>query len=357
MKKRNVTSHDVARRAGVSQSTVSLVLNGHHGRISETTRQRVLEAARELNFSLNVTARALVTGRTQRIGLVPISPHVFHGWTGYYIEILAGVMQGMESTEYNLLTHSASYPDWCALYSDIISGASDGVLLVGRSASDPLTRRLQEHRFPTVCISSHPREGICYAVDCDNEAGGCMAVEHLLKLGHRRIAILQFPGEETWQQERAEGARRALREAGMAEDSLVMMTPKDLACKSLFPPPSEWIAPLARFLRESSPRITALILEDETRARLFAEALPEYGMRVPDDLAMVSFDSTEVSERTNPPLTAVYQPLREIGKTAAKMLIALIEGKEVTPGIRRFPMRLDVRHSCGARALSHRESR
>jgi LacI family transcriptional regulator len=357
MKKRNVTSHDVAHRAGVSQSTVSLVLNGHHERISEATRQRVLEAARELNFSLNVTARALVTGRTQRIGLVPISPHAFHEWTGYYTEILAGVMQGMESTQYNLLTHSASYPDWWALYNDIISGASDGVLLVGRSAADPLTRRLQESRFPAVCISSHPREGVCYAVDCDNVAGGRLAVEHLLKLGHRRIAILQFAGEDTWQQERAEGARTAIHAAKLPDETLVLMTPRDIARESVSQKPSEWIEPLVQFLRRSSPRITALILEDEMRARRFVEELPLYGMRVPDDLAIVSFDSTEVSERTNPPLTAVYQPLRQIGRTAVKMLIALTEGKEVLPGIRRFPVRLDVRHSCGARSLPHRESR
>lgn len=356
MKKRNITSHDVARLAGVSQSTVSLVLNGHHERISETTRQRVLEAAQELNFSLNVTARALVTGRTHRIGLVPISPHAFHSWTGYYIEILAGVMQGIELTNYNLLTHSASYPDWCALYSDIISGASDGVLLVGRSASDPLTRRLQERRFPTVCISSHPQEGVCYAVDCDNVAGGRLAVEHLLALGHRRIAMLQFAGKDTWHQERAEGGRRAVREANLTEDSYMLLTPKDIGCESVSPKTAEWIEALVRYLRESSPRITALILEDEVRARRFVEELPRYRIRVPDDLAIVSFDSTEVSERTNPPLTAVYQPLRQIGKTAAKMLIALIEGKEVLPGIRRFPVRLDVRHSCGARSSGQRES-
>jgi LacI family transcriptional regulator len=356
MKKRNVTSHDVAHRAGVSQSTVSLVLNGHNGRISEATRQRVLDAARELNFSLNVTARALVTGRTQRIGLVPISPHVFHEWTGYYIEILAGVMQGMESTDYNLLTHSAAYPDWCALHNDIISGASDGVLLVGRTAADPLTRLLQEHRFPTVCISSHPEEGSYYAVDCDNVGGGGMAAEHLLKLGHRHIAIVQFSGRETWQRERAEGAQKAIREMGLAGSSLQRITPQDLSIAVSLYESEDWIGRLVQYVRESSPRITALILEDEGRARRFAEALPRFDMRIPQDIALISFDSTEISARTNPPLTSVYQPLREIGKAATEMLIALIEGKEVPPGIRRFPVRLDVRHSCGAQPFRPWES-
>ena len=114
--KRRVSSHDVARHAGVSQSTVSLVLSGRAGtRISAETRQRVLDAAQHLNYTINVAARALVTGRTNRLAVVPIHPGGLLDRDMYYGQVLNGITLGALNANHNLLLHSANYPDWQTL--------------------------------------------------------------------------------------------------------------------------------------------------------------------------------------------------------------------------------------------------
>jgi LacI family transcriptional regulator len=109
-----------------------------------------------------------------------------------------------------------------------------------------------------------------------------------------------------------------------------------------------WILSALDFLKNASPRPTGLVCCEEARVRALMEMLPENGIRVPEDLAVVSFNSTEMSARARPPMTSVWQPLKEIGAAAVGMLVARIEGRELKERIRRFPMRLDIRESCGA---------
>src|SRR5580700_5199363 len=122
--KRRINSHDVARHAGVSQSAVSLVLSGRQNtRISDETRRRIVDSARQLNYSPNSAARALVTGKTQRISIVPNHPNSFGNRGMYYGTVLAGVMTGALECSYNLLMHSAQHPDWQSLRREILNGA------------------------------------------------------------------------------------------------------------------------------------------------------------------------------------------------------------------------------------------
>jgi len=342
--RRRVSSHDVAREAGVSQSTVSLVLNGKSdARISEQTRQRVLEAARKLNYSRNAMARALVTGRTHRIGVVPNHPGSFLNRNMYYGDILAGVTEGALRCNYNLLLHASQYADWQGLYEDILSGAADGVLLVGRYPEDALTERLIASGFPTVCVSYHPDQEGYYAVDCDNEAGGYMAVRRLLDLGRRQIALISPGDSSSWARERRIGAQRAWEDAGRPAEQFVVLHAAELR---IWEPGGS--ASAIEAITRLSPRVTGLVCSDEVYAQMIAETLPEYGLRVPEDLAIIGFNSTEISARCRPPLTSVWQPLQAIGAAAVEMLSDLIEGREIAPGVKRFPMRLDIRASCGA---------
>lgn len=342
--KRRVSSHDVARRAGVSQSTVSLVLNGRTDvRISDQTRQRVMEAAQQLNYSRNASAHALATGRTNRIGVVPFQPFNFLNHNPYYSHILAGIMEGSLRWGMNLLLHSVHYPDPSALLADILSGSADGVLLIGREITDPITPALLEAQFPTVCLNYRSMQAPCYAVDCDNEQGAYLAFRHLLALGHRNIVVF-YPGDTTsWSLERRLGAERAVAEFGNGEARL---TYSHLAHRYRNHPDST--ETLIGYLQGLSPRPTALFFTEETLAQRFIEDLPVCGLRSPEDLAVVCFDSTEASTRTRPPLTSVHQPLAAIGEGAVDLLMELIQGKEVAPGVRRYPVRLDIRESCGA---------
>ena len=341
---RRVTSHDVARLAGVSQSTVSLVLNGRVDvRIPEGTRQRVIEAAKELHYSKNAAARALVTGKTHRIGIVPIGPHSFLEQGTYYSDLMQGVLQGALQTSYNLLLHSSYYLDWYALYQDIMGGGADGVLLIGRHPKDELTLALLEASYPMVCVSYQPDKEPYLSIDCDNEMGGYLAVQHLLELGHRRIGYFCGFESNSWVEDRCQGARRALAEAGLPNDCLLLLPDSP---DSNFTPQSYCEQALV-LLEQTAPPITAFIFNYEEGAQQMAEALPEYGIRVPQDVSIISFNSTSVSERSSPTLTSVWQPLVEIGKTAVEMLIGSVEGNNAPSSVKRFPMRLDIRESSG----------
>lgn len=335
MKKRGVSSHDVARAAGVSQSTVSLVLNGRlDARISEATRQRVLDAASELNYSRNAAARALVTGRTNRIGILLNHPNSFRSRSHYHSEILAGVLDGALRWNYNLLFHTSVYPDWRALYSDILSGSADGVLLIGDYPDAELAPALIESQFPTVFVSHYPEHQPHYAVDCDNECGGYLAAQHLLALGHRHLVFL-YDAVTGWQQERQAGVQRAVAEVGDNRVQLdVVYFESEEGARN--------------YLLNATSRPTGAILAGEGPGPYLVEELPKHGLRVPDDLALINFNSTLVCEKAAVPLTSVWQPLSDIGEAAVDMLVALLEGREIPSGVRRFPVRLDIRQSCGA---------
>lgn len=337
---------DVANAAGVSRTTASFVLNGRPVSIPEETRQRVLEAARQMGYHPNAAALALATGRTQRIGVVLNEPESFYSQDSYFSRVLTGVTRGAIRHGYNLLLHSAHYADWRPLLHDIQSGAADGVLLIGRYAKDPLAPALLEAGFPTICISFGVEHPNCYVVDCDNELGGYEATRHLIGLGHRRIAFI-YPDCTTWGTERMAGALRAVRESGLGEEALCGFP----WLEDQLPTSTEtahWLTEVTHFLRTTEPRPTAAVMCDEIRARKLVELLPEAGITVPDNLAVVCFNSTDLSARTHPPMTSVWQPLEEIGSCAVDSLVELVETGTVVKPRRRFPVRLDVRASCGA---------
>jgi DNA-binding LacI/PurR family transcriptional regulator len=338
---------DVAKAAGVSRTTASFVLNGRDVAIPEDTRRRVLDAAAQMGYYPNASAVALATGRTRRLGIVVNQPESFYTHDGYFERVLYGVTSRASQHDYNLLLHTAHYRGWRPLLDSIQGGAADGTLLIGRFAQDALTHALLETAHPTVCVSYNIAHTACHSIDCDNEMGGYVAARHLIGLGHAHIAFF-YPGDGvSWGQERKAGALRALREAGQPESNLL-----DFPWAEVKLPDSElsarWIKEASEFVCGSRPRPSAAIFCDEARARTFVERMPEVGIRVPEDLAVVCFNSTEISERARPPLTSVWQPLEQIGACAVDQLIKLIETGRTERLIHRFPVRLDVRASCGA---------
>lgn len=336
-----VRLRDVAEAAGVSPTTASFVLNNRCDSIPMETRQRVLEAAARLQYRPHLSARALATGKTRRIGIVLNQPESFSTRDTYFNEILEGIIQRATEHDRNVLLLSAHYPGWQTLFADITGGSVDGVLQISRFVSDHLTPALLDAGFPLVCVSFHTEHPATLSVDCDNYAGGRLAARHLLDLGHRAIGVL-YPGDElSWGAERLRGIRVAMAEAGAKLPASYIRTWDERAL-----PSAEWVADAIRWFKELRPRPTGIICCDEMRARMFAEMLPHTGIRVPDDVSVVSFNSTEISERCTPPLTSVRQPLPEIGRAAVDLLLARIRGQVIPEPIIRFPMHLDVRESC-----------
>lgn len=343
MRSGRVTLRDVAEVAGVSPTTASFVLNNRCESIPEETRQRVLDAARQLNYRPNLSARALATGKTRRIGIVLNQPESFSTRDTYFNEILEGIIQRATEHDHNVLLLSAHYPSWQPLFADITGGAVDGVLQISLFVDYALTPALLDAGFPLVCVNFHTDHPANLSVDCDNVMGGRLAARHLLDLGHQRIALF-YPGDHlSWGAERLLGVRSAIDEAGLTLDPRYVFTWEE---RSL--PSPEWVAGAIDRLLKLKPRPTAVICCDEIRARYLAEMLPRRGLRVPDDISVVSFNSTEISERCIPPLTSVRQPLAQIGREAVDMLLTRIRNEPVPEPIVRFPMHLEVRESTAA---------
>ncbi len=339
MNRRRVTLADVARRAGVSKVTVSNILNNRPTAvpISEATRQRVLAAVQELGYYPNAVARALVRKRTDTIAVVLQFPAIFQGWSGFTNELMHGVSDKAIELGYDILMHTRAQPSAEAEAQALMDGRVDGALLL-RDYDDPLSELLTERGFPHVLFFTRSPRGDTYWVDCDNEAGARLAVEHLIRLGHRRIAHLAGSPRACSARDRLHGYRQTMAEHGL--------TIRD-----------EWIIPAHHGGADLTPLKTVLLRSNRPTA-LFAwsdevavRALSlcnELGLKVPDDLAIVGYDSTPICEHTNPPLTSVRQPIYQMAVDALEMLVKLIRGERVEPRTRLYTPILDIRASCGA---------
>lgn len=343
MHSKRVRMIDVAQAAGVSRTTASFVLNGRKASIPDETQRRVKRFAEQMGYRPNMTARALATGRTQRIGVILNEPRSFDSKDYYFSNILTGVMAGALRCNYNLLLHSAQFDDWSALRDDILGGSSDGTLLIGRYVDDRLTPVLLDAEIPCVCVSFHIDHPDCWTVDCDNEQGGWLAASHLLRLGHRRIAFF-YPGDEaSWGRERRIGMFRALAEAGCDPTAVKIYSWPETGT-----PDEEWVKAACRQMLAVPERPTAVICCDDWRASMVLDELQRSELRVPEEMALVSFNSTERCASCRPSLTSVWQPMYEIGIEAVSLLVDLIEGRTPQEQIRRLGVRLDIRESCGA---------
>jgi len=340
MRRERVTIADVARKVGVSKVTVSYVVNGREGkvRISEETRQRIWEAIRELGYRPNALARALSRRRTNTIGVVMQYAGIFGGWSGFMLELLHGVSHEAIEQQYDLLMYTGTHGDDAEHEANaVMDGRIDGALLL-RDIDDPLSDILADNGFPHVLIFTRARRPDVYYVDCDNVKGGYLATKHLLSLGHRAIVHLRGSSRAAPALDRWHGYVQAMREAGIEpEDGWVIEMPSPLSS-------AEALVTLMR----SAKRPTAIFAWSDEVAIRAMQLLREMNLRIPEDVAVVGFDSTEVCNHTDPPLTSVRQPVYEMAQEGVRTLARLINGERPRRYARLFEPTLDVRRSCGA---------
>lgn len=341
--RRRATIRDVAELAGVSQTTVSFVLNGVEGvRISEETRQRVLEAARALNYHPDASARRLVRGRTRVIAFVehhsPQSAQV----DPFLAEVLRGLHAAARRHEYHVLFEplSLSDTDFVERFTSLVRGRhADGIILSGPRLDDDRLLALRHERVPIV-LHGRPPAGDWPFVDVDNVRGAQIATHHLIQLGHRRIGLITHaPLVYTAAADRMSGYVKALEEAGLPVDERYIQ-------HANFTPESGKQAMAA--LLDRSPRPTAVFVAGDTVALGAIQAAKEAGLRIPTDLAIVGFDDIPLAAYFDPPLTTVRLPAYGLGWGAGELLIRLLEGDEVASPHILLETELVVRQSCGA---------
>jgi DNA-binding LacI/PurR family transcriptional regulator len=323
LSQRRVTSYDVAKAAGVSQTTVSFVLNQvAAANISDETRRRVMAAAEELGYVPDAAARALVRGRTHIIGVVV---------TTLEDPFIGALVQMIESAAHDrgyvvLLATSNNRPDREVAAARMLqSRRVDGVIVASSRAGARFNGRLDQPRVPVVVINSlaGPAEGPARFVGVDNRHGGQIATAHLIDRGHRRIAYVASPPDRADNTERLAGYRRALVEAGLDfSPALVVRGSGDIdGARQALPA-----------LLSLDPRPTAAFCYNDLTAVGLMDAARRAGLALPGDLAVVGFDDIPFAQFCHPTLTTVAQPIAELGATALELVLALLPGgEEATP--------------------------
>jgi LacI family transcriptional regulator len=305
---------DVARAAGVSASTVSRILNGT-AKVSDAKRLKILDAIEKMNFTPNQMAQNLKSGRSMTIGIV-----VQDISSPFFDEALRGVDDGLKSTGYTSVIVSGH---WNAQEEEdrirlLLARKVDGIILLSGRISDEAVVRFSNRR-PIVSTGRNIHTAKAIGFKIDNEYGAFIAVNHLIEMGHRRIAFVAGPENNTDAGERLKGYMRALTEAGIAiDDNLITEGDFHEACGLI----------AVNHLFETRQQFTAIFAANDLTAYGVRLGLYRKGIRVPDDISLVGFDDLPGSAYTAPPLTTVHQPLYDIGRIATNTLLAIIEGKE-----------------------------
>jgi LacI family transcriptional regulator len=309
-----VTIHDIAAYAGVSVATVSRVLNDRPD-VKAATRELVLKTIRTHNFSSNRSARGLAGGQTNLIGVTV--PHVH---AEYFAVILSGAAEALYESDVRCVVCPTLHEIGreVSLLDRLMHGTTDGALVI-LPESLPELKTLAGHSYPFVVVD--PKEPLpegMPSVSASHFAGAREAVMHLIELGHRHIAAVTGPSSWIASIERLHGYQGAL------------------ASRGIIAPP-EWVVE-GSFLVESGyectqqllrlpDRPTAIFAFNDNMAFGVLQAIRERGLRVPEDISVVGFDDAQAASLVTPALTTVRQPLRELGRHGASLLLRLMDGQ------------------------------
>lgn len=310
----------VAARAGVSRATASRVLRGGTN-VSQRSREAVLQAARDIAYTPNRAARSLVTRRSDSVAFLVAESEDRLFNDPYFLAILRGAQSEIAASGLQLLFVIASTaPEAEQFEQYAAAGHVDGVLLLSLHGDDHLPQTLEKLGVPTV-FNGRPLSGdpsICY-VDSDNVAGGAAATKLLIARGAQHIATITGPLDMSPGQDRLAGYEAALCEAGRAVVQSCIAT-GDFTV--------EGGANAMRALLRANPDIDAVFAASDLTAIGAIRAIEESGRTIPDDIAIVGFDDMREAALTKPPLTTVRQPITELGRTMASLLLRRLDGEQ-----------------------------
>jgi len=326
---RRPTIRDVAAAAGVSISTASKALNGQ-GKLRAETRDRVAQAARQLDFAPNTLAQALLAGRSFTVGLITTD-----SFGRFSIPVMLGAEDALGTGLISVfMCDTRDDPERERRYIEMLSARRvDGLIVTGRRI-EPRPALRAGPGIPVVYAMTQPDDGGA-AVLPDDEGGGRLAADHLLAIGRGRIAHVAGPERFLAARLRARGFSAALAAAGVEPCGAIRY--------------GEWGE---RWGREAAGQLLAdqpdaIFCGSDQIARGVADTLRAVGRRVPDDVALVGFDNwAPMTLGALPPLTSVDPCLEEVGRAAAGQLLAAIGG-ERPRGVHKVPGRLAVRESSG----------
>lgn len=321
MARKRVTSQDVADLAGVSRTTVSFVINDvKQYNISQETRQKVLDAIEELGYVPNASARALATRSAKAIGLIMNrSPQYIQSDT-FLPQIVGGLLSIINQHQLSLLVEWVDAEQQVETYRKLIKAKHiDGMILLTPMLDDKGLKELESLEIPAV-VMGELEESNLSSVDIDNRLAAEKAVQHLIKLGHTKIACItnaNLSFSSAYQ--RLAGYKDALNDAGIPID-------EDLFREADFDPQSGYTAMTS--LLDQGKEFSAIFVASDNVAIGALSAIKEHGLSVPEDLSMIGFDDLPWSKFTDPPLTTIQLPALQLAQNACYLLLEQIQDKD-----------------------------
>lgn len=333
--RQRATIRDVAREAGVAVSTVSNALAGKQ-HVSETTRLRVLEVAKALDYRASVVAQALRSQQTRTLGVLiadvanPASPDFLRGIDDVAVkEGCTLLLCNTDGSEAKQIEHMRT----------LLDRQVDGIVLLSQYCDGPEVRRLLEAGTPFVHVQRHDAQKTDDYVGTDNEGSTAELIEHLTGQGHRRIAFVRGPSSSSVVQERVDAFRAALARFGADTDpALIFEGGYGL----------EGGARAAAHFLPMPDRPTAILASNDMCALGLIGEAEAVGLSVPGDLSIVGYDDIALAGLSRLNLTTIHLPKREMGAAATKLLMKRIRRKRPMPQQTMiFPTRLVIRGTTG----------
>ena len=333
------TIKDVASRVGVSIATVSFVLNKHPGEvISEGVKKKVWAAARALDYHPSATAAGLARKRTRNVAIIFYKDEETIS-NQFYSFVIQGAIKEAIEKHYNLLFSymNETYKGYADLPKIIQEKNAEGALFM-RLVHPKLLRAIQARGIPVVAIDHYPPIKNVNSLQIDNRTGGMLAAQHLIELGHRRLAMIYAAKERPSIEERVEGFQAAFEKFELPVSRRSTL----FEARSLtFDGGHE--AALNLLKRQRRP--TGVCCANDEMAAGVLRAAHQLGLSVPEDLSVVGFDDITMANYTDPPLTTVGVVKEYLGRRAMTRLLELVEGTDQEVKREVVPVRLIVRGS------------
>ncbi|MDO9546105.1 MAG: LacI family DNA-binding transcriptional regulator [Pelolinea sp.] len=327
-----VTIKEVAQQAGVSISTVSHVVNGTRF-VSDDLKARVLSSMKDLDYQPNRIARSLRRKQTNSLGLI-----ISDITNPFFAEIAWSIenISFLEKYSLFLCNTNSKYEKEVFYINQLSEWQVDGIILISPKIDTSYLKILEERNIPVVLVDNESPEGNYDVVKIDNYLGGKMAADHLIALGHKRIACISGPFMHNITYERVEGYKDSLREHGLIVDEKMILTGNFDVASGL---------QCANNFFEMDERPTAIFACNDQMAVGVIQSAAAHNLKVPDDISLVGFDDINLSRYTVPPLTTISQPLHEIGEQALNCMIEKIKDPNKSPKTITLNLRLAERQS------------
>jgi len=331
------TIKDVAKKANVSIATVSLVIHNHK-KITPETRLRVNKAIKELNYHPSRSARGLASKKTGNIGFIVTDDHFLRS-EPFYTRIFLGTEFEARHDEYYILLTTVPSEDNgnLKLPRFVLERNVDGIIIAGKIPED-LILNLRKQGLPLAFVDYYPDTDNYPVVLIDNVSGGMLATEHLLSLGHRKIAFIAGDINHPSIYDRYQGYKNALEKAGIETDRNLVITDEDY-------PARENGYDAAKRLIERNEEFTAVFTCNDAMAIGVMQYLREAGRRIPEDISVIGFDDVEADLSLDPPLSTISVPKVEMGVEVMRLMADILGNVSDKPKKVLVPVELIKRDS------------